>query len=163
MDDGAKGSRHSHSGRTKGVGVYDSAEDALKELFGAFNYWSSQVTATSVQMCYAVIGANWVVFTSVGHILRNAWAMASLTTVLLTLTLNMVSSLGFAEWTRRRFEKADENRPGWNAEFEREKDKHGVWPYTEGVERMSVALRYVKVLLPLSSGIMLIIGAVLQK
>ena len=68
MDDGAKGSRHSHSGRTKGVGVYDSAEDALKELFGAFNYWSSQVTATSVQMCYAVIGANWVVFTSVGNI-----------------------------------------------------------------------------------------------
>jgi hypothetical protein len=114
-------------------------------------------------VCYAVIGANWVVFTSVGNILRNAWAMASLTTVLLTLTLNMVSSLGFAEWTRRRFEKADENRPGWNAEFEREKDKHGVWPYTEGVERMSVALRYVKVLLPLSSGIMLIIGAVLQK
>ncbi|HEY6846717.1 MAG TPA: hypothetical protein VI320_10930 [Terracidiphilus sp.] len=47
--------------------------------------------------------------------------------------------------------------------FEREKDKHGVWPYTEGVERMSVALRYVKVLLPLSSGLMLVIGAVLQK
>ena len=29
MDDGAKGSR-SHSGRTKGVGVYDIAEDALE-------------------------------------------------------------------------------------------------------------------------------------
>ena len=59
MDDGAKGRRH-HSGRTKGVGVYDSAEDALNELFESFNYWSSQVTTTSVQMCYAVIGANWV-------------------------------------------------------------------------------------------------------
>ena len=163
MDDAAKGSSQGYSGRTKGVGVYDSGEDALKELFESFNYWSSQVTTTSVQMCYAVIGANWVVFTSVGNILRNAWAMASLSTVLLALTVNMVSSLGFAEWMRRRFEKADENRSGWNAEFEREKHKHGVWPYTEGVERMSVALRYVKVLLPLSSGFMLIIGAVLQK
>ena len=163
MDDGANGSKHSHSGGTKGVGVYGSAEDALSEVFEAFNYWSSQVTTTSVQMCYAIIGANWVVFTSVGKILGNAWAMASLATVLLTLTLNMVSSLGFAEWMRRRFEKADKNRPGWDAEFEREKDKHGVWPYTEGVERMSVAMRYVKVLLPLASGLMLIIGAVLQK
>ena len=106
MDDEATGSRHSHSGKTKGVGVYDSAEDALNELFESFNYWSSQVTATSVQMCYAVIGANWVVFTSVGKILNNAWAMASLTTVLLALTLDMESSLGIAEWMRRRFEKA---------------------------------------------------------
>lgn len=163
MDDGANGNRRSHSSGAKGVGVYDSAEDALKELAEAFNYWSSQVTTTSVQMCYAVIGANWVVFTSVGKILSNSWARASLATVLLALAVNLVSSLGLAEWMRRRFEKADKDRPGWDTEFKREKDKHGVWPYTVGVERMGIALRYVKVLLPLSSGLMLVIGAVLQK
>jgi hypothetical protein len=163
MDDAAKRNGGAHRSGAKGAGVYDSAEDALKELFEAFNYWSSQVTTTSVQMCYALIGANWVVFTSVGKILQNAWAIASLTTVMLVLALNMVSSLGFAEWMRRRFDKADEDRSGWAAEFEREKGKHGVWPYSESLERASIVLRYVKVLLPLASGLMLIIGAFSQK
>lgn len=143
------------------VGIYDSAEDALKELFEAFNYWSSQVTSTSVQMCYALIGANWVVFGSVGHILQNRWAIASLATVLLALALNTVSSLGFAEWMRCRFESADKDRRKWQKEFGDETLKHSLWPYTKRLNDISIALRYAKVLLPLSSGVLLILGAVL--
>jgi hypothetical protein len=47
------------------TGIYESSTDALKEIDDAFDYWSGQITATSVQMCYALIGANWVVFGSV--------------------------------------------------------------------------------------------------
>ena len=163
MDDEEKRNTPARRGGANGVGVYDSAEDALKELFESFNYWSSQVTATSVQMCYALIGANWVIFTSVGKILQNAWAIASLTTVMLALALNMVSSLGFAEWMRRRFDRADKNRSAWEVEYEREKNKHSVWPYSESVERASIVFRYAKVLLPLASGLLLIIGAFTQR
>lgn len=147
-------------GAKKSVGIYDSAEDAVKEIAGAFNYWSEQVTSTSVQMCYAVIGANWVVFGSVGHILQNPWAIASLIVVLLALTFNMISSLGFAEWMRRRFNWADQHRDAWQKQFEKEKGKHSQWPYSKQIDNTSIVLRYVKVLLPLAGGTLLIVGAI---
>ena len=160
MEDQSKGKDNKHAGAKKGVGVYESSEDALKELQDAFNYWSGQVTTTSVQMCYAVIGANWVVFGSVGNILASRWAIASLITVLLALTLNMVSSLGFAEWMRCRFDWADRNRRKWDEQFNEEKKKHSTWPYSDAIEKLGIAMRYARVLVPLASGVLLIIGAI---
>jgi hypothetical protein len=40
------------------TGIYESSTDALKQINEAFDYWSGQITATSLQMCYALIGAN---------------------------------------------------------------------------------------------------------
>jgi hypothetical protein len=54
-----------------GTGICESWTDALKEISGAFDYWSGQITATSLQTCYALIGANWVVFGSVGNIFHS--------------------------------------------------------------------------------------------
>ncbi len=162
MEGRPKAAGHGSSDAEPKVGIYASAEDALKELADSFNYWSGQVTTTSVQMCYAVIGANWVVFSSVGRILQNRWAISSLITVLVALTLNMISSLGFAEWMRRRFEKADANRKNWEKEFESEAKKPGKWPYTAGIENAGIAMRYAKVLLPLVGGALLIVGAILH-
>jgi hypothetical protein len=85
------------------TGIYESSTDALKEIDGAFDYWSGQVTATSLQMCYALIGANWVVFGSVGNILHSRYAIVSLLFVLLALTFNMVSAYALAEYMRIRF------------------------------------------------------------
>lgn len=82
---------------------------------------------------------------------------------MLALALNMVSSLGLAEWMRLRFDTADKNRSDWEREYEREKGTHGIWPYTKGIERVSLVLRYLKILLPLASGFMLILGVFSQK
>lgn len=74
------------------TGIYASSTDALKQINEAFDYWSGQITATSLQMCYALIGANWVIFGSVGNILHSRYAIVSLLLVLLALTFNMLSA-----------------------------------------------------------------------
>jgi hypothetical protein len=44
--------------KNEAAGTYESSTDALKEISAAFDYWSGQVTATNLQMCYGLIAAN---------------------------------------------------------------------------------------------------------
>jgi hypothetical protein len=145
------------------TGIYASSTDALKQINEAFDYWSGQITATSLQMCYALIGANWVIFGSVGSILHSRYAIVSLLLVLLAPALNMVSSYALAECMRGRFGYAVSNRKRWEAEFQHEKVESTTWPYSKWTEEASIATRLIKVILPLASGICLIIGAVIYR
>src|SRR6202167_4131932 len=142
------------------TGIYESSTDAVKQINGAFDYWSGQITATSLQMCYALIGANWVIFGSVGNILHSRYAIVSLLLVLLALTFNMVSAYVLAEYMRSRFGYAVSDRARWEAEFQHEKVESTTWPYSKWTQGASVASRLIKVILPLESGAWLIIGAV---
>jgi hypothetical protein len=146
-----------------GAGIYESSTDALKEISVAFDYWSGQITATSLQMCYALIGANWVVFGSVGNILQSRYAIVSLLLVLLALTFNMVSAYGLAEYMRGRFGYAVSDPKRWEAEFQHEKIESTTWPYSKWTEEASIATRAIKVILPLASGVCLIVGAVIYR
>jgi len=75
MSDGSKTNDDGNSApKNEAAGTYKSSTDALKETKTAFDYWSGQVTATSLQMCYGLIAANWVVFGSVGNILHSGYA-----------------------------------------------------------------------------------------
>jgi hypothetical protein len=101
MSDGLKTNDDGSPGfKNEATGTYKSSTDALKEIRTAFDYWSGQLTATSLQMCYGLIAANWVVFGSVGNILHSGYAVASLFLVMLALTFNMVSAYGLAEYMR---------------------------------------------------------------
>jgi hypothetical protein len=145
------------------TGIYESSTDVLKQINEAFDYWSGQITATSLQMCYALIGANWVIFGSVGNILHSRYAIVSLLLVLLALTFNMVSAYALAEYMRSRFGYAVSDRKRWEAEFQHEKIESTTWPYSKWTEGASIATRMIKVILPLASGICLIVGAVIYR
>jgi hypothetical protein len=145
------------------TGIYESSTDVLKQVNEAFDYWSGQITATSLQMCYALIGANWVIFGSVGNILHSRYAIVSLLLVLLALTFNLVSAYALAEYMRSRFGYAVSDRKRWEAEFQHEKIESTTWPYSKWTEGASIATRMFKVILPLASGICLVIGAVIYR
>jgi hypothetical protein len=75
MSDGKKTNDDGSPGfKNEATGTYESSTGALKEIKTAFDYWSGQVTATSLQMCYGLIAANWVVFGSVRNILHSGYA-----------------------------------------------------------------------------------------
>jgi hypothetical protein len=151
------------TGGKDSTGIYESSTDALKEVYEAFDYWSGQITATSLQMCYALIGANWVIFGSVGNILRSPYAIMSLLLVLLALTFNMLSAYALAEYMRSRFGYAVSDRKRWEAEFQHVKIESTTWPYSKWTQGASVATRMIKMILPLASGVCLIIGAVFSR
>ena len=142
------------------AGVHESPRKALEKVGFYFEGWTTKLTETSVQMCYALIGANWVVFGSVGNILRSNYAKASLLFVMLTLGINVVGAWFMSESLRRRFEWAEGHDNEWTAEFNKAKGKRVAFPFTRAQERLPFWLRQVKASLPLSSAILLIIGAV---
>jgi hypothetical protein len=87
----------------------------------------------------------------------------SLLLVLLALTFNMISAYGLAEYMRSRFGYAVSDPKRWEAEFQHEKIESTTWPYSKWPEEASVATRLIKVILPLASGICLLVGAVIYR
>jgi hypothetical protein len=142
------------------AGTYSSSQGALEELEEAFNYWSGQVSATSLQLCYALIAAIWLIFGSVKGILGSSCATLALFAVLLALATNLISSYAFAEFSRCRFGYAEKDRRRWETEFQAERNKASKWPYTPASERASIILRGVKTFLPLFGGVLLIVAAI---
>ncbi len=47
-------------------GFFETPQKAKQELNTYYNGMSGNLTEASIQMCYRLIGANWVVFGSVG-------------------------------------------------------------------------------------------------
>jgi hypothetical protein len=143
-------------------GVHETPQKALEAVGSEFNHWSGKLTENSLQMCYALIGANWVVYGSVGNILQSEWAKLSLLMVILTLAINVIGSWYFSESLRRRFEWAESHSTQWEKEFQDAVGARTAFPFIEAHEKIGFWLRQVKGLLPLVSGAFLIVGAVIK-
>ncbi len=58
---------------------------ALQKVCSEYEYWSGKLTDISLQMCYALIGANWVILGTlnwnpeqrVGKVVHGAWHLLS--------------------------------------------------------------------------------------
>ena len=144
------------------AGVHESPRKALEKVGFYFEGWTTKLTETSVQMCYALIGANWVVFGSVGNILQSNYAKFSLLFVMLTLGINVIGAWFMSESLRKRFEWAEGHDVEWNAEFNAAKGKRVPFPFTAVQESLPLWLRQVKGSFPLISAMLLIIGAIVK-
>jgi len=144
----------------RSAGLYASSEDALKKVGSEFEYWTGRLTDTSLQMCYALIGANWVIFGTVDGILKNNWAKSSLVLVLLALASNVIGAWVLSESLRKRIAYAESNIERWKKEFEHSTGQDDAWPFTEGMQNIGFLMRWVKAGFTLASGFCLIAGAV---
>lgn len=143
------------------TGLYASPDDALIKVSGEFEYWTAQLTDTSLQMCYALIGANWVVFGSVSGILKSNWSKWSMVLVLVALFCNVLGTLILSESLRRRVAYGESDPARWAREYQEGMGKDVPWPFTYGIQNVGTWLRWIKVGLTLASGLCLIVGAIL--
>lgn len=144
----------------RSAGLYASPEDALKKVDSEFEYWTGRLTDTSLQMCYALIGANWVIFGSVDGILKNIWAKSSLVLVLLALASSVIGAWVLSESLRKRIAYAQSNVERWKKEFEYSTGQDDAWPFTESMQNIGFYTRWMKAGFTLASGFCLIAGAV---
>jgi hypothetical protein len=140
-------------------GAYEDSIEALKGVGEAFNAWSGSLTSTSLQLCYALVGANWVVFGSMAAILSSVWAKLSLLSILLAIAVNVIVALVMTELHRRQYRYAEEKVDRWEAEFKAYASTSHPWPFTKSIEAVGAVSRWMKLLLPLIGGILLGIGA----
>jgi hypothetical protein len=142
--------------------LFSTPADALKKVSSEYEYWSGRLTETSLQMCYALIAANWVVFGSVNGILANVWAKASLLMVLLALAANIVGAWLLSEKLRERVEYGEEDGPRWQREFDEFTSTSCPWPFTGLIEKIGRRMRMIKAGFTLVAGALLMIGAILK-
>ena len=145
--------------RSANSGLFASPEDALKKVDSEFEYWTGKLSENSLSMCYALIGANWVIFGSSG-VLHNLWAQSSVLLALLPLAMNLITASFMSESHRGIIARAEDNPPQWQHEFEESEGRSVAWPFTRAIERVGLCTRWAKLILPLMSGLALIVGTI---
>jgi hypothetical protein len=146
-------------------GLYASPNDALKTVADSYNYSSGKLTDLSLQMCYALIGANWAIFGSkngVNGILGSFWAKWSMLLVLLALVSNVVAAFVLSQLLENRVDYAESDNPRWVTEFDKSSGKHVAWPFTNAINNTGKAMRWMRTALTIAAGVCLIIGAIVQ-
>jgi hypothetical protein len=140
------------------LGQYADSHAAAQAVRGDFDYWTGKLTETSLQLSYAVLGANWAVFGKVDAILSNGWSKLSLLCVIVSLASAVIGAKIMGERHRKQLDHAEEDTVRWQQEYEATKNHRDPWPYTAEIERLGRALRFVKTWLPLLAGLLFIIA-----
>jgi hypothetical protein len=143
-------------------GLYADPDDALKKVQDGYEYWSGRLTETSLQMCYGLIGANWLVFGSVNGILHSRWAEWSLLMVLLALGSNVIGAWTLSELLRKRVRYGESHGEKWAKEYKESTGKPVAWPFTDRIQNTGKYMRWIKATFTLASGALLIVGAILK-
>jgi hypothetical protein len=143
-------------------GLYASPEEALTKVTTEFEYWTGKLTETSLQMCYALIGANWVIFGSINGILHNPWARWSLVSVLLALGSNVIGAWILSELLRHRIVYGETNSVEWAEQYKMAAGRDVAWPFTDAIQNIGKYMRWIKSVFTLASGLCLIAGAILK-
>jgi hypothetical protein len=146
----------------KKSGLYKDPEEALKFVTSEFRYWSGRLTDTSLQMCYALIAANWLVFGSLNGILQSMWAKVSLLMALLALTANVIGAWMLTEDMRKRIDYGEENSQRWAAEFNAAAGTKDPWPFTQRIVDIGIWTRRIKAGFTLAGGLSWVIGTVVK-
>jgi hypothetical protein len=144
--------------------LYKSPGEAVKKVTTEFEHWSGRLTESSLQMCYAVIAANWMVFGgSVNGILNNVFAKLSLLMVILALAANIVGAWILSESLRKMVEHGEGDKVRWQREYDEYlAAARSPWPFTDSMETAGKWMRFIKGVLPLAAGALLIVGAILK-
>jgi hypothetical protein len=158
--DEAPGSKAEHNASGVPKALYNDAQDALKAVRDDYLYWTGKLTETSVQLSYAVLGANWAVFGSVDKILTNSWSKFSVLLVIVSLALNVLGAKVIAEKHLDRINYAEANPVRWSGEFATTAGKRDPWPFTSAIESLAGAMRTGKTWLPLIAGVLFVMALI---
>lgn len=139
-------------------GSYKDPQAALQAVGAWFDSWTRQLSDRSIELSYAIIGANWAVFGSTGKLLSSPYAKVSIAASVLFLGLNLGLTSLIASRLRDRFAYAEDNPVRWKGEFEKSKGKNSPWPSTKGIDNTASILRLVRTWLPLIAGGSLLLG-----
>jgi len=133
-----------------------SPEEGKKKLIERYNAWSAGLGGYSVHAAYAIIAANWAVHTKTESIIKNLFAAWSIGICVGFISINIFMVWLITELLNSRIKKAMQNVEWWQREFSRRATTK--WPYTWGIETLSLLLRLIKALAPITAGLLFILS-----
>ncbi|WP_152600044.1 hypothetical protein [Noviluteimonas dokdonensis] len=140
---------------------YESPADGLKSLETSYAYWTSKITDISFQSCIALIAANWAISGGSRALFGNVWAISSITTALAAVLVSLVGAFWVSRVTYKEFYAAAHDRAKWADRWEVAERIPSEWPFSAKITHLGTTFTWLKVLLPIFSGILFVIGAVI--
>jgi hypothetical protein len=162
MSDELKGGQNQSSQVSDGNGLYNSPQEALKKVSSEYEYWSGKLTETSLQMCYALIAANWVIFGSINGVLKSIWAKSSLVMVMIALGSNVIAALMLSESLKKQMDYGEGHAEVWANQFEQAIGKNVAWPFTDTIQNTGRIMRWIKGCFTIAGAMCFIIGVIVK-
>jgi uncharacterized membrane protein YagU involved in acid resistance len=138
------------------VGLFNSPNEALKDVQGYFQGWTKALTQTSFQLSFAVIAANWAAFGSVSEIMRNPFSKLSVALIVLGMGVNLLASWHLCNSLESRIHEAEACPEKWYFEFEKAVGKSNDFPHSPKTVLLARRLRIIKAWFPVIAGILFI-------
>ena len=138
--------------------AYQNPAEGLKKIQTDYEYWTRTLTRGSFELSVALIAANWAVFGTVDHVLNNPWSKGSVFLVVVNVAINLLGALVMSDLLRRQWEKAEAEPDDWRSEWKAAAHTDKPWPFTTSIQCLGKILRWCKVLLPLSGGVLFLVG-----
>jgi hypothetical protein len=138
--------------------LYQSPVDATKAIQERFLYWTGKLTDTSLQLCFAVIAANWAAFKTTDDILKNHWSRASIALVIFGMGCNLVATFLVGKSLSQRVDYAEGDLARWQNEYSQSVGKATPWPYSESSVTLSRIARHIRLWVPILGGATFIVA-----
>ena len=141
-------------------GLYASSDEALKKVQETYDYWTGKLNDITMQIGFALIGANWAVFGSVNGILGHMLAKLSIVCIVAAMLANVIAAFALGQMTETRVSYAESDLNRWKNEYQISTGKTVAWPFTDGINNTGSRMRWARLVLISFSGLFFIIGAV---
>lgn len=135
-----------------------SSEDALDEVNDYYKTWTGMLTTRSLELSFAIIAANWAVHNNANAILNNIWSKLSILIILLFFGVNLIGSYIMGELLRICCSNAAKNPEKWKQEYEDPGIRPPNWPYTNGIVKLGLYLRIIKLLAPITASVCFLVS-----
>jgi hypothetical protein len=142
---------------------YKGAGDGLEKVCSEYEFWSGKFTEMSQQICFVLIGANWVMFGSTAKgLLGNVWPKLSVIAAIMALGVHFVGAWRLSEKLRIQNDYGEANPDRWAREFNEYRQKGSPWPFTKSIENTGKRMRLWKMICIGLSGALLVVGVFLK-
>jgi hypothetical protein len=137
---------------------YENSKKALESLRDWYTTWNGRLADRSVEVSYALIGANWAVFGSRDQLLDEPMAKISLVLVVTFLGLNLALTRIGTQMLQRRYYYAESNSSRWDEEYQEALGTRTPWPSTRAIDGVGQLLREIRTWMPLAAGVFFLIA-----
>jgi len=127
---------------------FEDAAAGRKKLNEGFDLWTKLLADRSLHASYAVIAGAWAIFGTADKLFGNTWAMMAVLVAVLYVGLALVINFLVVFLYRLQLNYARKDPKRWQEEWATSEDPESDWPWTAGLERVSMPYNWLKIVLP---------------
>jgi hypothetical protein len=145
--------------RDHNISRFENESQGLKEVLDAFNEWCEIFTSHSLHTAYAIIAANWAVYSR--KVLINPYAKWSLIIIISFLAINLIITYLMTYLHFKQSCYGEDNPDEWQKDYKTcmsRTDVNNYWPYTFWIVKLGSFLRLLKLACPLVAAVLFIIS-----